>query len=144
MKKSLAYSLMFLLWSLLASTANSRMALNTAPHQISVPISFPSHCMFYDDTGGDFPASDQGFFERLKNLQCPELSYVLPGYSSTNVSELRFLIYFDIPKGIGASSLGVCQKSEPTISVGEPKGSFKCYWPDPNWMTNVFDSTRRK
>lgn len=108
------------------------------------PISFSGECLIDYSDGGKFPSSDQGFFEKLGELKCPSLSYKLPGYYSTNVEEIRFIVYWEWRGGIAGSCVGVCVQSRRASSSPEIPSQYKCYFPDPNQNTDIFDKGRRK
>lgn len=110
----------------------------------SEPIDFFGECLIDYSDGGKFPSSDQGFFEKLSELKCPSLRYRLPGYYSTNVEEVRFIVYWEWRGGISGSSVGVCEKSRRTSLRPEIPSQYKCYFPDPNQNTDTFDKDRRK
>lgn len=108
------------------------------------PIGFSGECLIDYSDGEKFPSSDQGFFEKLGELKCPGLQYRLPGYYSTNVEEIRFIVYWEWRGGIAGSSVGVCEQSRRASLSPEIPSQYKCYFPDPNQNTSIFDKGRRK
>ncbi|HXW52881.1 MAG TPA: hypothetical protein VEL47_02120 [Myxococcota bacterium] len=108
------------------------------------PIVFPPECIIGCGDGGKFPALDQAYFEKLSELNCPDLRYKLPGYYSTDVEERRFIVYWDWRGGTAGSSIGVCEQSRRANLEPAIPSQYKCYFPNPNSQTEIFDKIRRK
>jgi hypothetical protein len=86
-------------------------------------LNIPTKCRFTKDDFSITP-SEQAF-NKLKELECPEVTYTLPGYYSTNVTEYRFIIYHEWRGGIAGSKIGVCSKSTKLLKT-MPKPTYNC------------------
>lgn len=131
----------FILFSLLCMSAKTHT------------FSFPDQCGFLTDDGNKFPASDKEFFEKLQELQCPELSYQTWGRYGKNVEERRFIVYWEWRGGIGNSSVGVCRAAKYSITtIEDPTKAptifytdHECRFEDPHPHTSGhFEENRKK